>query len=148
MSSSADHPTRDDLLVMAYVDDELSNEQRALFEYRLADDHELVGQVAAYQKLAVFARQMAPPEPSDLEWDRIQSSSIHKGSVGIGWILLALGSLSYGIWFCSQIATSDISPMGKLSILVPLGAFCWLLLIRFRDRRKQLPFDPYTEVKR
>ncbi len=148
MSNKSEHPTRDDLLVMAYVDDELADEQRAIFHNRLAEEPELSRQVAAYQKLAVLAKQMAPPEPSDLEWDRIQASPVHRTSVGAGWILLGIGTLAYVVWSCFMIAQSDLSTFGKCAILVPALSFCWLLAIRFRDRRRMLPFDPYTEVKR
>ena len=52
------HPTRDELLVMAYVDDELAAEARSDFQARLANEPELVRQVAVYQKLEGLARQM------------------------------------------------------------------------------------------
>ena len=148
MKRQSEHPSRDDLLVMAYVDDELADEQRDLFHYRLADEPRLARQVAAYQKLAVLARQMAPAEPTDLEWARLQSSAVHRGGVGIGWLLLGLGFVLYGIWSCFAVAQSELSLLGKCSILIPSLGFVLLLVIRIRDRRRLLPLDPYTDIER
>lgn len=148
MSAEHDHPTREDLLVMAFVDDELAAEQRELFQNRLAAEPSLARQVAAYQKLAVLARQSAPPEPSDLEWNRIQQEPVHQAGNRLGWFLLCTGGVGLSLWLCVLIVQADLPIVGKVLLLAPIGGFCLLLVMRIRDRCRLIPFDPYTEVKR
>ena len=46
MSAADRHPSRDELLAMAYVDDELDPAERARFEARLADEPRLALRVS------------------------------------------------------------------------------------------------------
>ena len=148
MNRESEHPSRDELLVMAYVDDELVPEQRELLEERLAKEPELLRQVAAYQKLEVLARQGAPPEPTDLEWERILGSPLHQAGSRTGWTLLCGGLIGLFVLGCIATLQSDLEFFTKILILTPLCGFSVLLSIRYRDRQRLIPFDPYTEVKR
>jgi anti-sigma factor RsiW len=148
MNRESEHPSRDELLVMAYVDDELVAEQRELLEQRLVEEPELLRQVAAYQKLEVLARHSAPPEPTDLEWERILDSSLHQAGSRTGWTLLCAGLIGLFALGCIATLQSDLETVTKALILAPLCGFSVLLSIRYRDRQRLIPFDPYTEVKR
>ena len=142
------HPSRDELLVMAYVDGELADDQRATFETRLADEPELVRQVAAYRKLEVLARHVAPPEPADHEWKRIRAEPVRRAGVGLGWLLLAGGAFLVGVWILVEVVRSDATALQKFAVCAPVGGFLLLLLLRLRDRVRLYPLDPYTEVHR
>lgn len=142
------HPSRDDLLVMAYVDAELSDDQRVTFESRLADEPELVRQVADYRKLEILARHVAPLEPADHEWRRIREAPLRRAGVGLGWLLLAGGAFVVGLWVLVEVVRSDATALQKFGVCLPVGGFLLLLLIRLRDRVRIYPYDPYTEVQR
>jgi len=142
------HPSRDDLLVMAYVDGELADDQRAIFDQRLVNEPELVRQVAAYRKLEVLARHVAPPEPADHEWRRIREEPVRRAGVGLGWLLLAGGAFVVGLYVLVEVTRSDATPLQKFGVCAPVGGFLLLLLIRLRDRVRLYPYDPYTEVQR
>ncbi len=148
MNRESEHPSRDELLGMAYVDDELVPQQREQLEQRLANEPELLRQVTAYQKLEVLARHNAPPEPTDLEWERILDSSIHQAGTRTGWTLLCAGMIGLFLLGCIATLQADLDAVTKALILAPLLGFTVLLSIRFRDRQRLIPFDPYTEVKR
>jgi hypothetical protein len=148
MNRESEHPSRDELLVMAYVDDELVAEQRSAFQERLVDEPELLRQVTVYQKLAVMARQAAPPEPSDLEWGRIQGETMHQAGVGLGWTFMCLGLIGLLLVGFIAILQADIGTSLKAMLLAPWFGFGLLLVIRLRDRRRLIPFDPYTDLKR
>ena len=148
MSRATEHPSRDELLVMAYVDDELVPEQRELFEQRLADEPQLLRQVAVYQKLAVLARQALPPEPTDIEWQRITAAPLHKAGIGLGWSLLIAGLGGVLVLGFIAICQADLSTPVKIVTLAPWFGFGLLLIIRLRDRAHLYPLDPYTDVKR
>ena len=148
MTSDKGHPTRDELLVMAYVDDELTPEIRAELEERLANESLLARQVVEYQRLEVLSRQCAPPEPADHEWARLERGRGRRGASGLGWVLFCLGGvglIGYGIY---QIYHSEMGMTGKVLCSSLLAGFLLLLVVRLRDRLHILPFDPYTEVRR
>jgi hypothetical protein len=149
MTTNKGHPSRDELLVMAYVDDELAPEIRDEMNERLAREPELRRMVAEYQKLEVIARQCAPPEPADHEWDRLEGEVLRRGAFGLGFTLLFVGAVGLIGWATYGVAISEeMSPIAKLLCGALLAGFMLLLLLKLRDRLRIIPFDPYTEVKR
>jgi ferric-dicitrate binding protein FerR (iron transport regulator) len=148
MSAEKGHPSRDDLLVMAFVDDELVDEVREEFQARLARDPELARQVSEYQRLDVVARQCAPPEPADYEWARMQDDDGRRALLGLGWIAMFMGGVGLIGWLSLEVYKSDVSSGGKYALSALLVGFTILLMVKLRDRMRLLPYDPYTEVKR
>ena len=141
-------PSRDELLAMAYVDGELAEDARIEFESRMAAEPSLRREVAELRQLAVVARQNAPPEPMDFEWERLEKEWVHTGGRSTGLLLVAVGVFGLAGWGVWSLLTSDLS-------LVPRGLFAALLLggvllfaVTLRARLRTLPYDPYTQVKR
>lgn len=149
MTSQDRPPTRDELMAMAYVDGELDEGGRREFERRMADSRELALEVTELQRLAVLARQLAPPEPVDLEWARLEREGLHRTGMRGGLLLLVLGSAGLAVWAGFALAASDSlsAPVKVLLLGTALGLFA-LFLTLLRARLRTLPFDPYTEVKR
>ena len=148
MTAAETHPTRDELLAMAYVDDELAPEARAEVERRMATEPTLAREVARYQGLAVLARQVAPPEPMDHEWRRLEREPLHRTSTVAGWVLLCLGALGLGAWVVYELLIAPIGPLPKaLACAVVVGVLV-LFLATLRARLRTLPYDPYLEVQR
>ncbi len=149
MSTASQHPTRDELLAMAYVDDELAPEARAEFEARLAREPELALAVARYQRLEVVARSIAPAEPADHEWERLRRDPVQRAGLGLGWTLFVLGSLIVAGWvFVELWRAEDLGWPFKLAIALAAAGALLLLGLTVRARLRTLPYDPYTEVKR
>ncbi len=148
MAHENEHPSRDELLVMAYVDHELADEVREQFMARLAQEPQLALQVAEYQRLEMVARQCAPPEPADYEWHRIKGEDGRRALLGLGWIFAFSGSVGFIGWLSLEIHKSDMGPLGKYTLAALLVGFTVLVLVKLRDRMRLLPYDPYTEVKR
>jgi len=142
------HPTRDELLVMAYVDDELAAEVRSDFQARLANEPELVRQVAVYQKLEVLARQMAPPEPRDHEWERVREEPLQRAGRPLGSFLLVAGALGLAAWAAVLLLGSGLALWAKICALATVSGFLLLLALRWRLRLRLAPYDPYEEVRR
>ena len=142
-------PTDDELQAMAFVDGELSETAAHEFERRLATDPDLALEVTELQALELLARQMAPPEPMDYEWDRLNKDPLQRASVGFGYSLVLIGILGLAAYGGFEIAT-DVhlsSPM-KVLLFSVVGGFALLFLGVLRGRLRTLPFDPYTKVKR
>ena len=149
MTDREREPTRDELLAMAYVDGELDRAAREELERRMADEPALAREVAELKKLEVIARQTAPPEPMDHEWNRLRKGLVHRGGHLVGFLFLALGSIGLAVWGMIGVLRDDETELTAkvlLSLLI-LGALT-LFLVILRGRLRTLPYDPYTEVQR
>lgn len=145
---SALEPTPDQLLAMAYADGELDADTRAGFEARMACEPELARAVALEQRLNVLAREVAPPEPLELAWARLERSRARRFGWSLATLLVLLGlagALGCGVY---GFACSGASPFLKVSVaLLAAGFLLWFALVA-RARARTRAYDPYTEVKR
>ncbi len=144
----ADHPSRDELLCMAYVDDELDAEARATFETRLASEPELAREVTSLRRLELFARTAAPPEPIELEWLRLEAEPLQRSLVTIGWVATVAGALGLCavLLFALWSARIELWEKSCLSVLIAGLTIIFLTIVRRRWRSR--PYDPYTAVQR
>jgi len=146
--TEAREPSRDELLAMAYADGELAAAENEKFEKRLATEPALAREVAELQKLGLLARQCAPPEPKDFEWQRLENELFHSTGWTLGWILTAVGASGLGICCAVLVLVSDMNPMLKFFLTCTTLGLVSLFLLVLRARLRTLPLDPYTEVKR
>jgi anti-sigma factor RsiW len=146
--SAKPHPGRDELLAMAYADGELSGTEREAFAARLAHEPELAREVVRHHKLAVLARRLAPPEPMDHEWRRLERSRVQRaGRLGL-WMLAAglAGLAALGVF--ALLADPDTSLAVKVLVGVAALGLALALGAAFHARMRTRPYDPYTEVER
>lgn len=142
-------PSPEELEAMAYVDGELDPEAARAFEARLASDPWLQREVSQLQGLAVIARQVAPPEPVDHEWARIDTDPLQRTASGAGFALALVGSLLGLAWLAWAVGTADDVPLvAKAIVLATGGGLALVFLTVLRRRLRSLPYDPYTKVKR
>lgn len=133
---------------MAYADGELGGEDRTQFEERLRAEPALAIEVSEYRALQLLAREMAPPEPMDHEWRRIEADPTNQGIHLAGWTLFvggAVGLAGWGIW---GIATDDGPPLPRVLSIAAIGGLLTLLLGTVRNRLRTLPLDPYRKIQR
>ncbi len=146
--SSGREPTTDELLAMAYVDGELAHEARAAFEARLALEPALAAEVAAQRHLGILAREVAPPEPLELERLRVEVSAPARALWIVGFALVLLSGVYF--LFCEVCALGDFGlqpPLAGVVVLLALG----LVLLAYRAwriRARTRHLDPYRDVKR
>lgn len=148
MTSPTGHPTRDELLAMAYADGELSAEAQLELEQRLPREPALGLLVAQYRRLALVARRVAPPEPMDHEWKRLERDVAQRASQGLGLALLFVGGLGLVGFAAYHVWASDAPALLKAILGALLAGFALLFLGTLRARLRTLPYDPYTEVER
>ncbi len=141
-------PTRDEMLAMAYVDGELNAETRVELDRRMAAEPTLACLVAHYQELDLLAREMAPPEPADHEWARLELDLVQRTGVGLGWILFVLGCLGLAATSVWSVATSEMPIWSKTLTLAVIGGFGLLLSTTVRARLAVFHCDPYRKVQR
>lgn len=148
MNEKRREPTRDELQAMAYVDGELDPDERREFERRLAAEPALGREVAELRGLALMASRMAPPEPADHEWNRLRSGVAHQVGSRLGFFGLgggALALLAIALW---SVLSSEASLPLKLAVSALASGAVILFAVVLRSRLAQLPYDPYTKVKR
>ena len=149
MTDKKREPSRDELLAMAYVDGELADDAVLEFERRLPDEPALVREVAELKRLEVIARQAAPLEPIDHEWNRLEKEVVHAGGHFLGFLLAALGTLGLAGWILFELfGDNELSLVPRLLIGMLVSGLAILFLVILRARLRTLPYDPYTEVKR
>lgn len=141
--------TESQALMMAYVDDELTPEERTAFEDRLAEDPELAAEVASYQSLMGLTGSMAVMEPTDHEIRRFWSRFYNRTEWRFGWLLLSFGllvSCGYGLYYLLVSETVHVLlKVAVLSIVLGGGTLIWnTLRLKLRTSR----FDRYRGVLR
>jgi len=148
MNSHDRAPSRDELLAMAYADGELDEGAARDLERRMADEPELVLEVAKHRRLEIIARRIVPPEPMDHEWERLRRGIVHGKGIPLGFALLLAGVLGLAGWIAFGLFTSD-EPLGlKLLVGAIGGGLTILFLVTLRGRLRMRAHDPYTEVQR
>ena len=148
MSREEREPTRDELLAMAYADGELPAAERVAFEERMASESALRREVTELRKLELIARQVAPREPMDCEWEQIEKGLVHRAGLGVGFLALLLGAIGITAWIAWDLARSELGLVPKILVFLVLGGLLLLFLVVLRNRLRTLPYDPYTEVQR
>lgn len=141
-------PTADQLLIMAYVDGELSPAERARVDERCAREPELRAELAGQRRVAVLARELAPREPEDHEWERIARAPLGRVQRFALWTLvLGVPVLSIALLetYCWSRGTSALVRYGVTALVAMfVAAVVTAVVSRLRTR----PYDPYTGVRR
>jgi len=140
-------PNQDQLAVMRYADGELPAPEAQLMEERLAQEPALRKELAAYQTLEVLARNTAPPEPTDLEWQELRQGLGHRSLGALGWLLIGSACLAYCVWALGALLGWFDDPHPTIFVAGGMGLLLLTLLV-LRERLAALPLDPYRKVKR
>lgn len=148
MTAPETEPTRDELLAMAYVDGELDEAARVEFDARLRAEPALLREVSELRQFGVIARQVAPPEPMDYEWERLDKEVLYGGSQRLGLFLIALAAAGFALLGVITIWASSLEPVPKFLVGALLLGLSLVFLATLRGRLRTLPHDPYTEVRR
>jgi anti-sigma-K factor RskA len=140
-------------LLAGYIDGELSDQERQVFEEALAKDPDLKAELEEFRKLKEVTSMVRYADLPEEVWESYWQSIYRKMERGIGWVLLSLGAivmLAFGAYqFFTEFYTDPQVPLlVKFGVSVlALGAI--ILLVSFaRQRLFAYKRDRYHEVTR
>lgn len=139
--------------LMAYLDDELDEQQKRAFEAHLASCPECTKDLAEFQKLKELTDGVALVEPEDRVWNEYWSGVYNRCERGAGWILFSVAAISlliYGGFELIEgiIADRTVGVLMKVGLLALLGGLAILFVSVARERVYFWSRDRYRDVRR
>jgi len=84
--------------LMGYLDNELSDRQRGLFEEHLAGCADCTAELEEFKKLKAITDEVPLVEPEDRIWQDYWSGIYNRIERGIGWIMFSVAAISLAIY--------------------------------------------------
>ena len=141
-------------MMMAYLDGELSPEDREQYQAHLADCQTCKRELDEFAKLKEELTMMKFKEPSDIELDHYWRSVYNRLERRIGWALFSAGSiilLCYGGYKLIEEIVKDptVSAVMKVGVVAAMFGAVILFVSSLRERLAVRKVDKYSkEVER
>ncbi len=144
---------RDDALLSAYVDGELSPAEAAAVKQRLEHDERARTIVDQLRRLKEMTGAMKIKEPPAEEWEAFWQSHYNRLERSLGWILLSSGGLltaGWGVFTLLQNLWHDSSlpPSLRWGITAAVAGLAMLLVSAVRERLHRRKTTRYKDVVR
>ena len=140
-------------LLMGYLDNELSNEQRNRFEEHLAGCPECAGELKEFQKLKAITDEVTLVEPEDQIWQDYWHGIYNRIERSIGWIIFSVAAILlviYGGFKLIETIVTDatVGMLLKLGLLALIVGLAILFVSVLRERIYFWSKDRYRNVRR
>jgi len=140
-------------LMMGYLDNELTEEQRRTFEAHLAEHPECAAEFEQFKKLKEMTDQVILVEPEDKIWQQYWNNTYNRIERGLGWILFSVAAICLLIYGGFKIIEGIIKdPMTgwllKIGLLALLAGLAILFVSVLRERLFFWKKDRYKDVRR
>jgi len=140
-------------LMMAYLDNELDDEQKRAFEGHLASCPECTRDMGEFKKLKQMTDGVAFVVPEDRIWDQYWSNVYNRMERGTGWILFSMAAIAlllYGGFELIETIIKDpaVGVLMKVGMLALLGGLAILFVSVLRERVYFWSKDRYRDVRR
>ena len=140
-------------LLMGYLDNELSDEQRQRFEEHLAGCGECAGELEEFKKLKAITDEVTLVEPEDRMWQEYWGGIYNRIERGVGWIIFSIAGILLVI-YCGfkaiekMIKNPDVEMILKLGLLALIAGTAILFVSVLRERLYFWKKDRYKDVRR
>jgi predicted anti-sigma-YlaC factor YlaD len=140
-------------LMMAYLDNELNDEQKVAFELHLASCADCAKDLQDFRKLKRMTDCVALAEPEDQVWDQYWNNLYNRIERGTGWILFSVAAIAlliYGGFELVETVIQDrtIGVLAKVGVLALIGGLAILFVSVLRERVYFWSRDRYKDVRR
>ena len=140
-------------LMMGYLDNEITENERKVFEEHIHQCKECSLELAEFKKLKEVTDNMKLNEPEEEIWTAYWAGIYNRLERGAGWILFSIGviiMLCYGGYKAVEELINDpqIGLFVKIAIFAIIGGFSILLVSVVRERLYFWKKDRYRLVRR
>ena len=140
-------------LMMAYLDDELDENQRREFEHHLAGCSPCRAEIAEFKQLKQITDSVTLTEPEDRMWEQYWGGVYNRIERGIGWVLFSVAGILlviYGGFTAIEKVIRDpgVSMLLKVGLLALLAGLAILFVSVLRERAYFWTRDRYKDVRR
>jgi predicted anti-sigma-YlaC factor YlaD len=140
-------------LMMGYLDDELSAEQRRQFEEHLAGCPECAGELEEFRKLKAITDEVSLAEPEDRIWQDYWNGIYNRIERGVGWIVFSVAAILmviYGGFRAIEELVKDpnVEITLKVGLLALIAGLAILFVSVLRERLYFWKKDRYKDVRR
>ena len=140
-------------LLMGYLDDELSDEQRNRFEKHLAGCPECAAELEEFRKLKAITDEVTLVEPEDRIWQDYWNGIYNRIERSVGWVIFSVAAILLVIYggfkLIEEIVTdSTLGMLLKLGLLALIVGLAILFVSVFRERMYFWSKDRYRNVRR
>jgi len=140
-------------LMMAYLDNELNDQQKRAFEEHLAGCPDCTRELAQFRKLKRMTDCVAFVEPEDRIWDQYWGNVYNRIERGAGWLLFSVAAIILFIYGGFQliehiIDDPTVGVLMKIGLLALLGGLVILFVSVLRERVYFWSRDRYRDVRR
>ena len=140
-------------LMMGYLDEELTAEQKRRFEEHLAVCKQCSAQLQEFRQLKAITDQVTLVEPEDRLWQQYWDGIYNRIERGIGWIIFSVAAILltiYGGFKAIEALIKDpaVETTLKIALLALLVGLAILFVSVLRERIFFWSKDRYKDVRR
>jgi predicted anti-sigma-YlaC factor YlaD len=140
-------------IMMGYLDNELSNEQRRQFEEHLTGCSECKAELKEFRKLKAITDEVTLVEPEDKIWQDYWSGVYNRIERRVGWIVFSISAILLAIYGGFKLIEEIIADpttgiLLKAGLLVLIAGLAILLVSVSRERLHIWQKDRYRNVRR
>ncbi len=140
-------------LMMGYLDNELSDEQKRQFEEHLAGCSECKDELEEFKKLKAITDEVTLVEPEDRIWQDYWDGIYNRIERSVGWIVFSVAAILLIIYggfkaIEEMIKDPDIETILKVGLLALIVGLAILFVSVLRERLYFWQRDRYKNVRR
>jgi len=140
-------------LMMGYLDNELTDEQRRQFEEHLAGCPECTDELEEFRKLKAITDEVTLVEPEDRIWQDYWNGIYNRIERSAGWIVFSVAAILLTIYGGFKliediIKDATVGMLLKVGLLALIAGLAILFVSVLRERLYFRQKDRYKDVRR
>ena len=141
------------VLMMAYLDDELDEQQRKAFEEHLASCPACAREMKEFTKLKQVTDSVTLVEPEDRLWEQYWGGVYNRVERNVGWTLFSVAGILLVIYAGFKaiedlVRDPAVGLLLKIGLLVLIAGLAILFVSILRERIYFWSKDRYKDVRR